>query len=98
MFRTALRNKRLYLAASYTDFSKPLLITSFWPCEAPAYEELDDLPVHELGEGKYIHAFNKDIPVNPTAEYAEFTEITPLKPPSRAYIWHNGEWVRKNRR
>jgi hypothetical protein len=95
MFKTALRNKKLYITTSDFSWDKPEIITSFWPCQAPGYPEYNNQPVYELGQnGKYIRVFDRDIPVNPLTEYPEFNEITPIKPPSKRYRWHNGEWIK----
>lgn len=93
MFKTEIRDKRLYITNMQEDYNEPRLIINFWLTNTPPYPEFNNLRVYEIGSnGKYINALDKQIPVNPISEYPEFTEFIPLKPPSKRYKWHNGEW------
>ena len=93
MFYLETRNKKVYMRMTNESWEKPEYVTSFWKTDLQYHEEYNGLMVFEFSSGaKYVNCFDKKISVVLESEMPEFTEFSPIKPPSKKHFWKYGEW------
>lgn len=94
--KTEIRNNKVYLVNTSTNWNKPEIIISFYETDGDNAIIPDNYTPEKFQDAYLIKTIWRTYSLHIVNDgYPAFTEIIPIKKPKGQYIWKYGEW-RKN--